>query len=156
MSLAVFGKPVAQRPSRELYGLTLATSLVIATMMVSNALGSRVSGAPFAFIAWVLLLQAPVVGVAAILRGATLLDTLRREPIKVAATGACATIAYGLSIYASTYAPMAGVAALRQTSVVIASLFGTVLLGEGPWRPRVSAACIIALGSALVAIQRTG
>ncbi len=156
MSLAVFGKPVAQRSSRELYGLTLATSLVIATMMVSNALGSRVSGAPFAFIAWVLLLQAPVVGVAAILRGATLLDTLRREPIKVAATGACATIAYGLSIYASTYAPMAGVAALRQTSVVIASLFGTVLLGEGPWRPRVSAACIIALGSALVAIQRTG
>jgi uncharacterized membrane protein len=60
------------------------------------------------------------------------------------------------ALYASTYAPMAGVAALRQTSVVIASLFGTALLGERPWRPRVAAAFIIALGSALVAVRRIG
>jgi drug/metabolite transporter (DMT)-like permease len=153
MSLAVFGKPAAQRPSRELYALTLATSLVIATMMVSNALGSRASGSPMAFIAWILFLQAPVVGVAAVLRRGQLSQAVRGEPIKVLGTGICATLAYGLSIYASTYAPMAGVAALRQTSVVIASLFGTIVLRERPWRPRVAAACIIAAGSILVAAQ---
>jgi drug/metabolite transporter (DMT)-like permease len=156
MSLAVFGKPAAQRSSRELYVITLATSLVIATMMVSNALGSRASGSPLSFIAWILFLQAPVVGVAIVLRRGQLLHVVRSEPIKVAAIGICATLAYGLSIYASTYAPMAGVASLRQTSVVIASLVGTVLLGERPWRPRVAAACIIAAGSVLVAAHRVG
>jgi drug/metabolite transporter (DMT)-like permease len=153
MSLAIFGRPSVQHPSRELYPLTLATSLVIATMMVSNAIGARVSGSPMAFIAWILFLQAPVVGVAVALRGSQLFHVVRKEPAKVVAIGACATLAYGLSIYASTYAPMAGVAALRQTSVVIASLLGTVLLGERPWRPRVLAACVIAAGSVLVAAQ---
>jgi uncharacterized membrane protein len=156
MSLAIFGKGSSQHPSRQLYVLTFATSLVIAAMMVSNALGSRASGDPLAFIAWTLFLQAPVVGVVAALRRGQVFDDARHEPLKVAATGLCATIAYALSIYASTYAPMAGVAALRQTSVVIASLFGTFLLGERPWRPRVVAACVIAVGSVLVAIQRVG
>jgi drug/metabolite transporter (DMT)-like permease len=156
MSLAAFGKPTAQHSSRELYVITLATSLVIATMMVSNALGSRASGSPLSFIAWIFFLQAPVVGVAIVLRRGQLLRVVRSEPIKVAAIGICATLAYSLSIYASTYAPMAGVASLRQTSVVIASLIGTVLLGERPWRPRVAAACIIAAGSVLVAAHRVG
>lgn len=153
MSLAIFGNGSTQHPSRQLYVLTLATSLVIATMMVSNALGSRASGEPLAFIAWILFLQAPVVGVAVMLRRGQFFDVVRRQPLKVAATGLCATIAYALSIYASTYAPMAGVAALRQTSVVIASLFGTFLLGERPWRPRVAAACVITAGSVLVAAR---
>lgn len=156
MSLAIFGKDVTRRSSRQLYVLTLATSLVIATMMVSNALGSRASGTPLAFIAWILVLQAPVVGVAVARRRGQFFNVVRREPLKVAATGLCATLAYGLSIYASTYAPMAGVAALRQTSVVIASLLGTLLLGERPWRPRVAAACVIAAGLVLVAAQRVG
>jgi drug/metabolite transporter (DMT)-like permease len=153
MSRAVFGKPAARHSPREFYVLTFATSLVIATMMVSNALGSRAAGSPLAFIAWILFLQAPVVGVAALLRGARLLQPLRSEAIKVVAMGACATLAYALSIYASTYAPMAGVAALRQTSVVIAALLGTAILGERPWRPRVAAACVIAAGSVLVVSQ---
>jgi drug/metabolite transporter (DMT)-like permease len=156
MSLAVFGKPAARHRGWELYCLTLATSLVVATMMVSNALGSRSSGSPMAFIAWILLLQAPVVAVAMVLRRGQLIQVIRCEPIKVAAAGICATLAYGLSIYASTYAPMAGVAALRQTSVVIASLFGIILLGERPWPPRVTAAFVIAAGSMLVAANGTG
>jgi drug/metabolite transporter (DMT)-like permease len=153
MSLTVFGKPATQHPSRQLYALTFAASLIIATMMVSNALGSRASGAPAAFIAWILFLQAPVVGVALVLRRSQLSTLIHHKPIKVAATGLCATLAYALSIYASTYAPMAGVAALRQINVIIASLLGTFLLGERPWRPRVVAACIIAVGSVLVAAQ---
>lgn len=90
------------------------------------------------------------------LRRGQLFDVVRRESLKVGAIGRCAAIAYTLSINASTYAPIAGVAALRQTSVVIASLFGTFLLGERPSRPRVAAACVIAVGSVLVAAQRVG
>jgi hypothetical protein len=66
MSLGVFGKMKTRHTTRGLYVLTLATSLVIATMMVSNALGARASGSPLAFIAWILFLQAPVVAVVAI------------------------------------------------------------------------------------------
>ena len=66
---------------------------------------------------------------------------------------AAATLAYGLSIYAAAYAPMAGVAALRETSVIIAALLGTVILGERPRVPRVAEACVIAAGSVLVATK---
>ena len=63
MSLGVFGKMKTRHTTRGLYVPTLATSLVIATMMASNALGARASGSSRAFVAWILFLQAPVVAV---------------------------------------------------------------------------------------------
>jgi drug/metabolite transporter (DMT)-like permease len=153
MALAAARKPSAEHHPAALYGLALAASLVIGTMMVSNAIGSRLSGSPPAFIAWILFLQAPVAGVGIALRRRELWRAVCDEPVKIIAAGAAATLAYGLSIYASTYESMAAVAALRQTSVVMGSLFGTAILGERPWGPRMAAACVVAAGSVLVAIH---
>ena len=41
-----------------------------------------------------------------------------------------ATVGYGIVIYAMSRGAMAHVSALRETSVVIAALIGTVVLGE--------------------------
>ncbi|MGO8916005.1 MAG: EamA family transporter [Stellaceae bacterium] len=153
MSLAVFGRSSTRPHPLKLYALAFAASLVVGTMMVSNGIGSRASGSPMAFIAWIFLLQAPVVGLAAALRRGAFSRAVCAEPLKVIWTGVSATLAYGLSIYASAYAPMAGVAALRQTSVIMAALLGTIILGERPWAPRVAAACVITAGAALVVTQ---
>ncbi len=152
MSLALFGTSAVQkRPSGELYLVAGAASVVVATMTVSNGMGARASGAPFAYMAWVFFLQAPVAGLTAVLRRGKLIAAIRNEPLTVAGTCLCATLAYGLAIYASAHAPMGGVSALRETSVVAAALMGTIVLGERPWLPRVLAACLVTAGALLVA-----
>jgi uncharacterized membrane protein len=153
MSLALFGASPVQKRRSELYLVAAAASVVIATMMVSNGIGARKSGAPFAYMAWVFLLQAPVVGVTATIRRGKLVAAIKNEPLKAAGTGLCAPLAWGLSIYASAYAPMGGVSALRETSVVMAALLGTIVLGERPWLPRVLATCLVTAGALLVAIS---
>jgi drug/metabolite transporter (DMT)-like permease len=57
---------------------------------------------------------------------------------------------YWLVIWALTLAPAATVAALRETSVVIAALIGTFLLNEpmGAWR--VAAAVVVAVGAVML------
>jgi hypothetical protein len=106
ISLALFGTSSLQKRRSELYLVAGTASIVIATMMVSNGLGARRSGAPFAYMAWVFLLQAPMVGLTALLRRGRLMAAIRSEPLKTAGTGLCATLAYGLSIYTSAHAPM--------------------------------------------------
>ena len=45
--------------------------------------------------------------------------------------GFCSVAAYGIVLWAMTRAPVAAVAALRETSVLFAAIIGTVLLKEG-------------------------
>ena len=54
--------------------------------------------------------------------------------------------AYGLVIYAMNNNPMAMVSALRETSVLMAALIGTLVLKEGFGKTRVSAALLVAGG----------
>ena len=61
-----------------------------------------------------------------------------REPIGAAPSSAacCRYISYGLVLWAMTFAPIAGVSAFRETSVVFAALIGIIFFGEaaGPRR----------------------
>ena len=69
------------------------------------------------------------------------------------AAGALAFTAYGLVIWAMSLTPMTYVSALRETSVVIAALIGTRLLGE-PFGPgRLAAAAAVAAGVVLLQVS---
>ena len=57
-----------------------------------------------------------------------------------------AFLGYAIVVWAMTRAPIAVIAALRETSVLFAALIGVTLLGE-PFRPqRAAAALVIVLG----------
>ena len=58
---------------------------------------------------------------------------------------------YGLSIWALSLAAMAHVSAMRETSVIIAALIGTQLLGESFGKRRILAAMVVATGVILIA-----
>ena len=58
--------------------------------------------------------------------------------------------AYGLVIYAMNSNPMAMVSALRETSVLMAALIGTLVLKEGFGKTRVSAALLVAGGILII------
>ncbi len=59
--------------------------------------------------------------------------------------GACSLAAYGIVLWAMTRAPVAAVAALRETSVLFAALIGSLWLKEGfGWRRLAGAASVVA------------
>jgi drug/metabolite transporter (DMT)-like permease len=70
---------------------------------------------------------------------------------KMATAGAAlSTIAYAIAIWAMTVAPIALVAALRETSVLFAALLGTVMLREPLLAARVAAVFLVLAGALLV------
>jgi drug/metabolite transporter (DMT)-like permease len=67
------------------------------------------------------------------------------------AGGLAAFVSYGVAVWAMTRAPIAVVAALRETSVVFAALIGVSLLGE-PFRVQ-RAAAALAILAGVVALR---
>lgn len=76
----------------------------------------------------------------------------QRRPVVLAGLGGglVSLAAYGLVLVAQTSGATAAVAALRETSIVIGALMGTVFLGERFGRGRVVAAAVVTVGIVLV------
>jgi drug/metabolite transporter (DMT)-like permease len=66
------------------------------------------------------------------------------------AGAALSTAAYAIAIWAMTVAPIALVAALRETSVLFAALFGATLLREPMLPLRLLAAALVLAGALLL------
>ena len=62
--------------------------------------------------------------------------------------GLLSALGYGIVIWAMGRAPLAHVSALRETSVILAAVIGTALLGEPFGRRRILAAVLVAAGTA--------
>lgn len=80
-------------------------------------------------------------------------ETLRSEVTwrtALAGIGFCTT--YTLILAALRLAPAASVAAVRETSIVVAVVLGALVLREPVTRRRLTAACIVAAGAALAAL----
>jgi drug/metabolite transporter (DMT)-like permease len=73
---------------------------------------------------------------------------------KMAMGGAAlSTAAYAIVIWAMTVAPIALVAALRETSVLFAALLGVALLREPLLPMRIVATCVVLAGVLLVRLR---
>jgi drug/metabolite transporter (DMT)-like permease len=113
-------------------GFALANAVLIATYTVVDAIGARTSGnalqyvvALFVFDGW------PFALLVLARRGWVVAWPYARRRGAVALLGASASLgSYGIALWAMTQAPIATVAALRETSVVFAMLIGTWLLKE--------------------------
>lgn len=132
--------------------LALGTGLIIATYSVCDGIGVRLSGSPFGYMAWLFFLEFPVVLFALFMRRRALVETARANWRFGVTAGVSAVLAYGLVIFASAFAPIAIVSALRETSVVFAAAIGTVMLKERPWQERVGSSVLVAGGVALMTV----
>ncbi|MDB5850603.1 MAG: phosphonate utilization protein [Rhodoferax sp.] len=112
----------------------LTNACIIALYTVVDGLGVRASGNATAYVATLFLMDGiPYMALVLWQRGAGRGDALRYMAgrWKIAVIGTMASIgSYGIALWAMTRAPVAAVAALRETSVLFAALLGTVLLGE--------------------------
>ena len=85
-----------------------------------------------------------------LMRGRAAVPYLRRRWKRGAVGGVCSFASYALALWAMTHAPVASVAALRETSVVFGALLAAFLLKERITPVRGAAVGLVALGAALI------
>ena len=128
----------------------LGVSATIGIYTVIDAHGSRQSHA-IAYSMALLVSAAVMVSlwVAATRRDA-MAPTLRAHWRILTVSGVFSAIAYSMVLVAVQYAPVGYVAALRESSVVIAAFAGWRMLDEGDHRRRITAAAIVFVGLAVL------
>lgn len=137
----------AQRHSAAATRLALLNACVIATYTTLDGLGVRASGAAFAYSFWLSALTgAPWLIWASIRLRRTPPHQLRRWSVPLVIGGACSLISYTLALWAMTRAPVAAVAAVRETAIVFATVLGAFVLRERVSWVRALAAVAIVLG----------
>lgn len=142
----------ARRGSSKAILLALANATVIATYTFVDGLGARKAGNAISYTLWMSLLP-PILlfGWAFYSRGAaTVVSYVRKEWWRGWFGGAGSIASYGLALWAMTKAPVAAVAALRETSILFALVISVVILKEKASIWRYLAGAIIALGGLIL------
>ncbi|MCC2955322.1 DMT family transporter [Massilia sp. IC2-477] len=139
------------RASRRTLGLALLTAVIVAACTLVDGLGVRRSGAPAAYTAWLFLLTGLGVSLTGPrrLRG-ELGAYVRARPLLVLGGGIATVGSYGIALWAMTMAPIAVVAALRETSIVFAAAIAAWVLRERVGPARIAGAVLIAGGAAVL------
>lgn len=151
MSLALSGSRLTRHDAPAVWAAVL-TGVTIAGYTVVDGLGVRHAHGPWAYTALLFLLQGPpMILVAAIRRPASAWAD-REAMSRGLLAGLLSVAAYGIVLWAQTKAPLAEVAAIRETSVVFAALIGLVALDEDFGKRRVVAAAVIAAGIVLIGL----
>lgn len=125
----------------------LVNAIIIAAYTVVDALGVRATGSAMQYVSALFLIDGwPFALIVFTRRGWKVGPYLRRRwPIGLA--GAVAAIgSYGVALWAMTQAPVATVAALRETSVLFAVLLGVWFLKEVFTLRRTLGTCVIVSG----------
>ena len=131
--------------------LALACGGSIGAYTISDGLGIRAAQGTFEYIVWFFFIDGLPFGLVVL--------WLSRRPaadgpagllLPAIGGGVLSFLAYGLVIWAMRTTPMAYVSGLRETSVILATIIGTRLMGEPFGRERITAACIVAGGIGLL------
>src|SRR5689334_78466 len=129
----------------------LANAMVIAAYTIIDGAGVRLSGHAAAYTMWVFLVTAlPLVAWAALRRGSDLVAHLRDRWHFALIGGACTLGAYVLTLWAMTQAPVALVAALRETSILFGTALSALVLKERFGWTRHAAAAIVVSGAIIL------
>ncbi|MET1078588.1 MAG: EamA family transporter [Pseudomonas sp.] len=135
-------------------GYALINALVIACYTLIDGLGVRLSGAPAAYTLWIFLLTAvPLLLWTLLCRRGAFSSELRSRWHYGLLGGAGTLLSYGLALWAMTLAPVALVAALRETSILFGLLIAWLFLGERIGRVQGLAIALIALGAVLLRLS---
>lgn len=127
----------------------LANAAIIAVYTLVDGAGARASGNAGSYVAWLTFLEAiPFLAWIRARKGRDAVAYVRRGWRRGLIGGAASLGAYGIVLWAMTRAPVAAVAALRETSVVFAALIGAIWLKEGFGLPRIAGAASVVAGVA--------
>jgi drug/metabolite transporter (DMT)-like permease len=127
----------------------LANAGIIAVYTLIDGAGARASASPASYAAWLTFLEAiPFLVWIRVRRGPQAVAYIARSWRRGMIAGAASLGAYAIVLWAMTRAPVAAVAALRETSVLFAALIGALWLKEGFGLPRLAGAVSVVAGVA--------
>jgi drug/metabolite transporter (DMT)-like permease len=129
----------------------LGNAFVIVLYTLVDGKGVRLSGNALSYTGWIFLLTAPVLlAVTATAGNIKITQTIKTGWRLGLIGGACTLASYGLALWAMTRAPIALVAALRETSVVFAAIFASFFLKEPVSRLRYASILTVCAGAVLI------
>jgi drug/metabolite transporter (DMT)-like permease len=127
----------------------LSNAAIIAVYTLVDGAGARASGNAASYAAWLTFLEAfPFLLWIRASRGREAVAYIARSWRRGVVAGAASLGAYAIVLWAMTRAPVAAVAALRETSVLFAALIGAIWLKEGFGLPRLAGAASVVAGVA--------
>lgn len=124
--------------------LAVFCGLMIAYYAIIDGQGVRLSGSPVAYTMWIFVLQGIGIALFRPFKKQSVMVPLNHWRPWVGATLSAA--AYAVALWAMTKAPVATVAALRESSIFFSALVGFALLKEKPNLFRIMGAAMIAAG----------
>jgi len=147
------GRDLAKLDRRAVF-FALLTAVTICAYSLVDGIGARLAGTANAYSVALFVGIGPVMVVYALVRGKTgTLSSMGNYWKTGLAGGAMQLGSYGIAIWAMTLAPIAIVAALRETSVLFGALLAVIFLKE-PLRPiRIVAALMIVAGLISIRLQ---
>jgi drug/metabolite transporter (DMT)-like permease len=151
LMLSLRGGRELQQLDRRAVAFAFATALTICGYTVTDGVGVRLAGGAAAYALALFVGIGPVIAVYALLRnGGDLLRAGRRDCTAGLAGGALQVTSYTIAVWGMMVAPIALVAALRETSVLFGAIIAVVLLKEPLRITRLAAALTIVCGLALI------
>ena len=126
----------------------LLTSAFIAAYTLTDGAGARSAVDGVSYAVWLFAIDGVLsLGLCALLRGRRAMSIVTGEWKTMLGGGFLSALAYGIALWAMTRAPIATVAALRETSILFAMILSVALLGERVAGRRVVAALVIVAGA---------
>jgi drug/metabolite transporter (DMT)-like permease len=152
--LSLRGGRVITKVDRRAVGFALFTAVTICGYSLVDGLGARVSGNAHAYAALLFTIDGACMAVFALWRRGQSIIAEGRIYWKTGLIGGALSVtSYWIAIWAMTVAPIAIVAALRETSVLFAAVIAVVILKEPLRTARVVAALMIVSGLALIKLH---
>jgi drug/metabolite transporter (DMT)-like permease len=147
------GRDLARLDKRSI-GFALLTAVTICGYSLVDGIGARLSGNANAYTLWMFVGNGIGMALYALARGQGVgVSTIMHHWRIGFGGGGLQLFSYGIAIWAMTVAPIAIVAALRETSVLFGAAIAVVWLKE-PLRPtRLVAAAIIVIGLVLIRLS---
>ena len=139
--------------NRAVVRYALMNAVIIAAYTVVDGIGVRLSGTASGYLMWNLLLTALILSIWTLRTRPGELFSYAGGRVRVALVGGLATTAsYGIVLWAMTQAPIAAVAALRETSMIFLLAIAVLVFKERAGLRRYAATALIACGAAAIRI----
>jgi drug/metabolite transporter (DMT)-like permease len=139
---------------RRAVGFALFTAVTICGYSLVDGIGARTAGSAHSYTVMLFLLDGIMMAIFAALRNGKRTITDMTGHWKAAFIGGTLSLAaYWIAIWAMTVAPIALVAALRETSVLFGAAIAVIFLKEPLRASRIVAACLIVAGLVLIRLH---
>jgi len=129
----------------------LLNAIVIVAYTLVDGIGVRLAGNAWSYILWLfVLIPFPLLTLVLYTRPRAFLGQLHARWKPGLVGGVCTTASYGFALWAMTLAPIALIAALRETSVIFGTVFASLFLRERFGFVRYLAAGAVTLGAVAI------